>query len=721
MTLRAVRLSAPLTIDGRLDEEVYQRVPPTTDFVQQDPQPHQPATEQTEVWVFFDGANVYASGRCRDSHPELMVANDMRRDGNVTQNENVIVTFDTFHDKRTGFFFQTSPVGAMRDGLITDQRNFNMDWNGVWNVKVARDERGWSFEMVIPFKTLRYPMDGIQTWGMNVRRTVRWKNETSFLSFVSQAFGNRGVFVMASSATLVQLEAPMSSRNMEIKPYIRGGLVTDARADPPLTNDPSREAGVDLKYGLTRGLISDVTINTDFAQTEADDVQVNLTRASLFFPERREFFLEGQGVFTFANASGGGGGSGQNQGGGSLMDSGNANALTPVMFFSRRIGLDAGGEVPIVAGGRMAGRAGHYGIGVLNIVTGERSATRTSAAVESTNFSVVRVRRDLLRRSQIGFIGTNRSRQTGVGGSNQLYGADMLLNLSDSLSITSYVSRSQTRDRTMGQTSYLGRFDYSSDRYGLNFERLAVGEHFTPEVGFVPRAAFKRGYGYARFSPRLRANKTLRKLSWQSNLDYITDPNGVLQSREAQTSFRVDWNNGDQWQTEFSRNFERLQAPGTFGGARVAVGDYDFGEIRTMYAFGPSRFFVGRAEFSRGGYYDGTRTIAAVNGRLNTGARLGIEPRVSFNWIDVRSGKVTAKIVSGRTTLTMTPRMFVVGLIQYDSASASLSSNIRFRWEYIPGSDFFVIYSDGRDTRPDGYATLDNRTFVMKFTRMIRW
>lgn len=231
--MRAFPASTPPVFDGRLDDEIYRLVPGVGGFVQQEPREGEPATELTDVWVFFDNNNLYVGARCWDSEPAREVANDMRRDGNLSQQDNLVITFDTFHDGRSGFYFQTSPVGALRDGLVNDERNANMDWNGIWDAKVSRDDRGWTVEIVVPFKTLRYGSRDEQVWGVNFRRTVRWKNETSFLSPVPAAYGPRGSFKMSSSATLVGLDMPAQSRNLELKPYGRSGVSTDRQAYPP--------------------------------------------------------------------------------------------------------------------------------------------------------------------------------------------------------------------------------------------------------------------------------------------------------------------------------------------------------------------------------------------------------------------------------------------------------------------------------------------------------
>jgi hypothetical protein len=278
VTVRAVRLSAPLTIDGALDEDAYASVEPISDFIQQEPKEGAPATEKTEVWIFFDDRNFYVAARCWDSHPEREVANELRRDnGNILGNENFTFVLDTLHDRRNGFLFQTNPLGALRDMTVTDDVQ-NSTWNGIWYVKTGRFEHGWTLEVAIPFKTLRYRGNGPQTWGINLRRLVRWKNEISYLSLVPAALGTGGVSRMGSAATLVGLETPAASRNLEIKPYAVSSLTTNRAAVEPFDNNAARNAGFDFKYGLTRSLIADATYRTDFAQVEEDLQQINLTR-----------------------------------------------------------------------------------------------------------------------------------------------------------------------------------------------------------------------------------------------------------------------------------------------------------------------------------------------------------------------------------------------------------------------------------------------------------
>ena len=370
-TMRATRLTEPLEFDGRLDDAIYERVPGVSGFIQALPLEGEPATEDTEVWVFFDDEAVYVAGRNWDSQPDRMVATEMRRDNfGIFNNENLAVILDTFYDRRNAFFFYLNPIGGFFDGLIVDERSVNRDWTAVWDSRAARFENGWTMEMRIPFKTLRYVRGGPQVWGINFRRVVRWKNEMSYLTQVPAALGPRGITKISSAGTLVGLEAPASSRTIEVKPYLIGDAAGARIESGALDRDFGGDFGLDAKVGITSGLTADLTYNTDFAQVEADAQQINLTRFSLFFPEKREFFLEGQGIFDFGTSSRG-------APPGSTRSFGPPSS-TPVLFFSRRIGIEAGQAVPITGGARVTGKLGDYNIGALAIRSGESTVRRVS-------------------------------------------------------------------------------------------------------------------------------------------------------------------------------------------------------------------------------------------------------------------------------------------------------------------------------------------------------
>ena len=708
ITIRAIRLTQPLELDGTLDESVYRDYAPASEFIQQEPHEGQPSTERTEAWVMFDRDNLYIAARCLDSHPERMVVNEMRRDSQtIFNNENFTVAIDPFYDRRSGFFFQTNPLGAIRDQEVGSERENNNDWNTVWDARAVRNGQGWTLEMMIPFRSLRYKQGGAQTWGIHLRRSIRWKNEQAFIAPVPASSGVRGIYRFSDAATLVGLEAPPQARNLEIKPYGISSLTTNRAAARPFSNDFGGDAGFDVKYGLTRGLTLDATYNTDFAQVEDDEQQVNLTRFSLFFPEKREFFLEGQGIFAFAQQSSSSGGGG---GGGAGVRS-SATNLSPVLFFSRRIGLSGTQVVPIVAGARVTGRAGRYAIGALNIQTDDVEG----AGAASTNFTVFRLRRDILRRSTIGLIATRRD-PAFAGGVNGAAGVDANFALFQDLNIRGYWAHAD-RD-----ASYRAEFDYAGDRYGLQAEHLTVGRDFNPEVGFLRREDFKRNAMLARFSPRpTKRFRAVRKFSYEASYDYITNPEGDLETREVQGTFKTELQNSDVATLEYTRAFEWIPTAFSISGVGIAPGAYHFQDVRATYQLGNQHRVSGTATVARGSFWGGDKTEVGYRGRVELSYRFYLEPGISFNVLDLPAGSVTTKLVSTRATYTFSPRVFTSALVQYNSSSNSLSGNYRFRWEYRPGSDLFVVYSDGRDTSVRGYPELLNRTFVIKATRLFRF
>ena len=709
-TLRATRIVRPLTIDGRLDEEVYVSVPGAGDFVQQLPRESQPATEATLFWVFFDDKNLYISARCLDSHPEREVATELRRDNNnIIQNENITITLDTFYDRRNGFLFQTSALGAIRDQSVADG-TVNVSWNTVWDVKSARDSQGWTTEMVIPFKSLRYAGSGPQVWGINVRRITMWKNEADYLSAVPAAYGNSAVYQMNVGGTLVGVETPLQSMNLELKPYVVSSLNTDRAAARPYSNDFAKNGGFDFKYGLTRGLVLDATVNTDFAQVEEDAQQVNLTRFSLFFPEKRDFFLEGEGIFGFGGAA-----VGERSGNGTVPE-------VPILFFSRQIGLSNGQPVPVRTGARVTGRAGEYSIGMLNIETAEKS----SASAAATNFSVLRVKRDILRRSTIGVLATRRAPSVTIAGrgSNYAGGFDANLGFFDSVDFIGYYAKTGTPGVRGTDRSYRGRFDYGADRVGVQLEHIAIGSQFNPEVGYVKRGDFRRTFADFRFSQRTRKSRRIRRLNFDTSLDYIeNDARTVVQNKEQKAAFSIEFHNSDQFKADYRTDYELL--PRDFAiatGVTVPRGGYQYGSFNTSYSIGQQRMLSGQVSASVGTFYEGTkRSLGFNNAYLALNRRIAFEPGVALNWVDLPYGSFTARLITNRTIITPTPRMLISSLVQYNGASHALSTSVRLNWEYQPSSQFFVVYSDGRDTLGGGMPDLLNRSFAIKITRLLRF
>ena len=712
-TIRAVRLQGPFTLDGRLDDAIYRTIEPAAGFIQQEPDAGEQATEDTQVWVFFDDRNVYIGLRCVDSRPDRIVANEMRRDNNnIFLNDNITLVIDTFHDGKTAFFFQTNALGGVRDALVLGESTMNPDWNTVWDVKAERFEQGWTAEMAIPFKSLRYPRTAPQVWGFNVRRFVRSKNEQSLLGPAPRSYGGSGLQNLSFASTLVGIEPPAAGRNLEIKPAFIGNVTTNRSVSPPLSNDTDGTASLDAKYGLTSSMIVDFTANTDFAQVEIDEQQVNLTRFSVFFPEKREFFLEGQSVFDFASSGG------QFQGG--QFGQGD----TPILFFTRRIGLEGRPTprpVPIRAGARLTGRLGRLSLGVLEIGTGEESVVSAPA----TNFLVARIKRDILRRSSIGLIATRRTPSLVGSGSNTVLGLDANLALYQNVQVVNYYARSFTpgvSSRDRDDESYRSLFRYAADRYGVELERMKVGESFNPEVGFVRRPNVTRSYALARFSPRPQSLPGVRKVAWEASYDRFVNGDGVLETRQVQGTFRTDFESSDALTVNYNSNFEFLDEPFRLApGVTLPSGEYRFHDVQGTYALGPQRTASGNVGFRFGEFYSGTATSLSYNGRVKLSSQLAVEPRLSMDRVRLPEGRFTTKLAGARTTFTISPRMFTSVLVQYNSSTNTIETNARFRWEYQPGSDLYIVYTDGRDTTGQKRAELVNRGLALKFTRLFRF
>ena len=706
VTLRAVRVDRPLEIDGRLDEAFYTAVRSMSGFTQVEPIANAPATEKTEIWLAFDDQNVYVAFRCWETEPDRVIASEMRRDSvNLIQrNDNIAFMFDTFYDRRNSFLFEVNAIAGRWDGQVADERSVNSDWNTIWEVRAGRFDDGWTLEAAIPFKSLRYRAGQNQVWGFNVRRFSRWKNEVSYLSPTPVSLGMRGIFQASSAATVVGIETPVSSRNLELKPYAVTDLTSDVNATPRIRNELAADVGLDVKYGVTQSLTADITVNTDFAQVEADTQQVNLTRFSLFFPEKREFFLENQGTFAF--------------GGTNPTGAQAAASDAPVLFYSRRIGLDDGRTVPIEVGGRLTGKLGAFSVGAMNIQTGSATPSRP------TNFTVMRIKRDILRRSSIGAIFTGRSVSTrSPTGTSEAYGIDGIFAFYDNLTINTYWATTRAPGLDDDAVSYRTHLDYNADRYGLQLARLIVGNDFNPEVGFARRLAFERTFGSARFSPRPQSIDAIRKLFWDGRVDYITDREGVLESREVWGQFGIEFETSDRLDVAYTRQYERLTEPFRIDQqVTIPTGSYSFQDVRGAIAIGNQRRLSGTFAVQHGSFFSGDKTSVGFTGaRLEVTPQFSLEPSVSWNRVDLPEGNFTTQVVTARATYTVTPLMFVSALLQYNSSGDALSTNLRLRWEYVPGSELFVVYNEQRDTLARSFPDIENRVLIVKINRLFRF
>jgi hypothetical protein len=718
-TVRAHRVGERIVVDGRLGEPFYETTSPFDDLIQAVPVSRGAPSERTEVWIGFDDARLYVAARVWDSAGEAgWIANEMRRDSTqLRSNDSFGIYLDTYRDRRNAVGFFVNPIGGYAEVQITNEATPNFDWNPIWDVATGRFDGGWTAEMVIPFKSLRYRPGVEQIWGIQIRRSVLRSNEWSYLTAVPiqvAGSGPNAVFRVSMYGDLVGIEAPSPGLNLEVKPFVTSRINTDRVVAPPVENDWLADAGVDVKYAVTQNLALDVTVNTDFAQVEVDEQQVNLTRFNLLFPEKREFFLEGRGVYDFGVARLGSSGPG-----------GGGNGAAPTLFYSRRIGLQGSAPVQVLAGGRLTGKVGPFDVGLLSIQTAEDEAI----GAVSTNFSVVRVKRDLFGRGNVGALFQNRSASiVAPGESNRAWGVDGAFGFNNEASLVTYYARSHTPRLVGNDQSYRARFNYDADLIGGTADYLVVGNEFNPEIGFVRRRDFRNSALSARFSPRPASIPWLRKMSFQGDVNYFeNDRARYVESRDRSGQISLDLQNGDTFTANATDTFEFLPRSERISGALFEAGRYTWVDYQVNYRFGPQRPWQGNLGVQWGGFYSGERfSLSLGNGRVEVHPQLSIEPSFEFNWLDLpqqtHSGQYNQHVARTRVTYTMTPRAYVSGLVQYSTGSQTVSGNFRLRWEWAPGSELFVVYTEDRNTGALGerWSELSTRALVIKVTRLFR-
>lgn len=696
----AVRAHGPITLDGKLLEGDWSTAEPAANFIQWEPNPGAPATDSTEVRFLYDSSNLYIGARCFDSRPDRMVVNELKEDFQGSESDGFGIFLDTLHDLRSGFFFGTNPAGAKRDGQIfNDGDQMNMDWDGVWDVKTSRDDHGWTAEFIIPFKTLRFSQSQSQTWGLNIIRRVRRTNEDSHWSPLPRRYRvNRA----SMAGTLIGLEGISQGRNLKVKPYFTTG-VTQFRSDDVFKRKFDRDGGVDLKYGLTQSLTLDLTYRTDFSQVEVDRQQVNLTRFNIFFPEKREFFLENSGLFSF----GAGGGMGRGGPGGP----GGSNLIP---FFSRRIGLNADGNpVPILGGSRVSGKVGNYDVGFLAMKTDRVEGT------PSNNFAVGRVKRNFMRNSWVGALVTNRDSSI-AGDYNRVYGVDTNLRFREKLQVSSYMLHSDTPGKPGSNSARLLDVGWFDNDLSISGQYDEVQANFNPEVGFVRRKNVAHYSSDFSWRPRMQGSKLIRNFNVSTGADYFGGSNsGKVETRNQNINTGIFFQNSSSLNFNTFWNFDRLVNPFDIrSNISIPAGDYNYRRHAIFFNSDRSRAIAGNVFFNWGEFWNGAQTSIGSGLDLKPSYHLNIDLNYNRNQVKLANGAFTTNLVGTRVLYAFTSKMFLNAFVQYNADTHQVSSNIRFNIIHRPLSDLFIVYNDRRDTAS---GRLLDRAFVVKFTNLFNF
>jgi uncharacterized protein DUF5916/cellulose/xylan binding protein with CBM9 domain len=707
-SLAALRVDQSMRLDGVLDEAAWQQATAIENFTQQEPREGVPATERTVVRILFDSRMLYIGVQAFDSQPDALIATEMRRDSDrLLDEDNFQLILDTFRDSRNGYMFLTTPLGARLEQQISEEgegnvrrgqnnSNVNRNWDGVWDVTARITSDGWTAEIAIPFTTLRFPDAQNQTWGINFMRNIRRKNEQVFWSPIPKAYGLTRVSL---AGALTGLESVNQGLDLKLKPFAISGLRDRQTSPEPGSTSVLRDAGLDARYGVTSGLNLDVTINTDFAQAEVDQQQINLTRFGLFFPEKRDFFLEHASLFNMG--TGGAFGTGQ---------------LETDLFFTRRIGLSATGQpVPILGGLRLAGKSGRHNIGLLDIQTDE------AYDQPADNFFVARYSVDILQRSRVGAIIVNKDSRHNSH-YNRTIGADANLALGPSLQLNSFVARTATPGLSGNDLAWFGRVSYRDPKWNLQLNFQDVQEDFNAEVGFVQRRGVRATKLFLNPTPR-PGRFGIRMFDPMVVITYVTDQENRLVWRNQHFMIGTWLEDGSFINVIHQRMLDVLEQPFQVQpNVQVPVGSYRYNEWTFTYNTNPARRVYARTTYQPNEYYDGTSRNLSLAAGLRATSRFSSELEYTRNDVALPQGGFLLNLAVLRFDYAFSPRMTLRSLMQYNSSSHEVSSSIRFNYTYRPGSDLYVVYNDLRPSgRPAGTFGPHDRHLIIKMNYMLAW
>ncbi len=694
--IQAIRSGQAPEIDGILSDEAWRNAAVIDSFTQQEPANGQPATERTEVRVLYDAGKLYIAMRAFDDTPAAIASTEMRRDSpRLLDEDNFQVILDTFRDSRSGYMFVTSPLGAKLEQQVFEEgggnargasSNINRDWNGVWDASARRTSDGWTAEIAIPMVTLRSPDVEVQTWGINFMRNIRHKNEQVYWAPIPKPYGLTQVSLAGIITGMTDLNRGLDLR---LKPYVIGGGRRD-RSGSSVISDALGDAGIDAKYGLKNGLALDVTVNTDFAQAEVDEQQVNLTRFPLFFPEKREFFLENSGQFTVTT-----------QGTDRLAD----------LFFSRRIGLsDSGQPIGIMAGARVTGKTAGHNIAVMDLQT-EDVTGRTGE-----NFLVARYSKDVSTRSKVGGLVVNKEAKDSARFNRTLV-ADAQFAPTRSFSIQSFVAKTSSPGVSEDQNAFHARALFLNNKWQSYGEYTDIDENFNAEVGFVPRRGIRTTKVHLERNPR--PGGLIRVMEPMMNLTYTTDQHNRLLTRRVHHMVGTRFQNGTYLNVVYNRWLDVLDQPFAIqSGIKVPIGVYRFNEFMVAYNSNPARRFYQRVSFSPQTFYDGTRRDLDVTLGLRGASRASGEFSIQRNDVKLPWGNFIVNLGVLRLDYAISPRMTIRSLSQYNSLTKQLTASVRYNFIYRPGSDVYVVY-DELQGNTTGQPELRNRQFVVKMTYLL--
>ena len=708
LTTTATRAPEAPTIDGDIaGDPAWQSATPITNFWQEQPDEGQPASEKTEVRVIYTADTLYVGVQLFDSDPSGIIVSDARRDAPLDDTDSFQMIVDTYRDRQNGFVFGTNPAGIEYDGQVTNEgqgggglgfgqmqsggsgAGFNINWDGAWTVRTKITELGWVAEFAIPFRTLRYPSAATQTWGINFQRNIRRKNERAYWAPIPRQFN---LYRLSLAGTLGGVQTP-ALRNLRITPYALGNALESGIR--PVDSTVLGEVGGDLKYSLTPSLTLDATVNTDFAQVEVDDQQVNLDRFTLFFPEKRPFFLENAGFFSVGNPG--------------EVD----------LFFSRRIGIGDGGQsIPIMGGGRVSGKAGRFNVGVLNMQTDDYQDT-----LAGTNFSVARVSRDLPNRSSIGVIFTNRQAVGDLAGdaaAGRTYGVDGKWGIGPTSMVTGFLAKTDTEGISAGDHAFNIRSQTNRPQWDLNVGFQEVGAGFNPQTGFLSRKGYRKPDAtlMTRFRPKDFIG--IQELRPHANFRGFWGLDGFQETGFLHLDNHWQFRDSTEIHTGMNLTREGVRTPfEIFPGISVPPGTYDHAEAQLVGMSNQGAPLSVSMRVTAGGFFGGNRVTLNPTIKMRASDALTAEVTYQRNDVNLPLGDFVTNLVRTRVSYSFSSRVFTQALVQYNDRADLWSMNFRFGWLQAANTGLFIVYTDTRGL----YDLFDrpertDRSLIVKYSYM---
>ena len=699
--IRAVRAESPLALDGNLDEPAWREAPVSQEFVQKDPQEGEPSTERTEFRVVYTATTLYIGVACYDASAGDIVASERRRDNELENDDRLSLVLDTFHDHRNAFLFRTNPLGTQYDALITDEgNNLNANWDEQWNVVSQITPEGWTAEFAIPFKSLRLSEENGAGWGLDLERVIRRKNESSYWNGYRRGFQLENV---SQAGHLEGIENVESGLRLRVKPYLLGGASRISDGSRTVTHDTSDFGMEVLKFRITSSLTADVTANTDFAQTEVDDQQVNLDRFPLFFPEKREFFQEGAGVYEI----------------GSLQGRRGFNNRDLRIFHSRTIGLSPKRRiVPITAGGRVTGRLGGFTLGMLNVQTEElaeqfddQTGERIEARIPASNYSVLRVRRDVLARSSVGGFVLNRE-IAGSSDYNRVYGLDANFVFFRHFSFGGLLGKSSSPGVKRDNWVSLGEVGWDSDLLTVGTSWTVVDPEFRNDIGFVRRRNLRQFSPTISLSPRPNS-RLIRQLNFALRLSYSLNQKNVLDTKQNAYEFEIFFQDGGVLGYVPHTYADRPSKPFRIRpGIVIPPGLTRWWSNVLRYRSNPGLRLSGTFRWEQNyGYYGGGGLDSyRFEGRLRVNEQFSIEPGYDLNIASLdpghytddhgnfpqQPGEFTDHVINTRINYNFNNQWLTSAIVQYNNENSFWGFNFRLNYIFRPGDDLFLVYNEGR-------------------------